>query len=131
METSLTHLQQSFAAWQSSTKKRHVSAALREQAVKCLEHHTYQEVSEVIGRCTKTLKLWQTSLRCEEVADSPPAFVAMNLESAQKTDKAEQASFTLQINLSNGILINVKPESMAASVGFIVALNRESNACSI
>ena len=133
METILIRLQQSFAAWYSSSSKKRSNANLREQAVKCLSHYTHREVSEAIGMSVTTLRSWQKSLGCDQGSiDSPSGFVAISLDQAQDTDETSQAPITLQINLPSGILIKVESTSIASSIAFIVALNMESSKpCSI
>ncbi|HEY4831828.1 MAG TPA: helix-turn-helix domain-containing protein [Waddliaceae bacterium] len=133
METILTHLQQSFATWQaSSSKKRQSNASLRAQAVKCLDHYSYREVSAAIGMSVNSLRSWQKSLHHDqEIIDNPPAFVAMSLDHAQNMDKANQAPLSLQVNLPSGITIQVNSPDIKSSVAFIVALNKESQPCSI
>lgn len=134
METILTQLQQSFAIWHasSSSKKRHSNASLRTQAVKCLDHYSYREISAAIGMSVNSLRSWQKSLhRNQEVIDNPLAFVAMNLDHAQDIDTVSQAPLSLQISLHSGITIQVNSTSMKSSVALIVALNKESRPCSI
>src|SRR5579871_2067765 len=103
METILTHLKQSFAAWHasSSTRKRSSNATLREQAVQCLSHYTYGEVSEAIGMSTNTVRSWKKSL-CDDKGsiNSPAEFIALNLHSPQPADEMSQAPLMLQISLA-------------------------------
>jgi hypothetical protein len=54
MEIILTRLQQSFTVWQGSSKKKHTNAGLRAQAVKCLNYHSYREVSAAISMSVNT-----------------------------------------------------------------------------
>jgi hypothetical protein len=132
METILTRLQQSFSAWRSSSSKKRCDANLREQAVKCLDHYSYSEVSKSIGMSINTLRSWQKSLNSHhDIGDSRPAFIAMRLDSAQNIDAQNQAQLFLKINLPRGITINVESTSIASSAAFIVALNKECEACSI
>ena len=133
METLLTHLQQSFAAWRaSSSLKRHSNASLRRQAVKCLDHHSYREVSTAIGMSVNTLRSWQKSLQDNQGSvNNPLAFVEMSLDHAQDRDFASQAPLSLQISLPSGITIQVNSNSIKSSAALIVALNKESIACSI
>jgi hypothetical protein len=130
METILTHLQQSFTAWQGSSKKRHTNADLRAQAVKCLDHHSYRDVSAALGMSVNTLRSWQKSLhRNQGVIDNPHAFVAMSINT-QDMDTASQSPFSLQVSLPSGITIQISA-SMKSSVALIVALNKESQPCFI
>src|SRR3990167_1287220 len=136
METILTRLQQSFAAWQasspSSSTKRYSNAALREEAVQCLEHYSLGEVSKAIGMSVSTLRSWQKSLHCRDQAatDNSPAFVAMNFDPAKDTDETDQA-LSLKISLTGGIVIQVESKSPQLSAAFIIALYKESSPCSI
>lgn len=132
METPLTHLQQSFAAWKaSSLSKRYSNTALREQAVQCLSHYTHREVSAAISVPVTTLRLWQKSLACHQEKNTTPSeFVALNLDEREGTDETNQESLSLQISLPGGILLKVT-STVASSVAFIVALNKESRSCSI
>jgi len=133
METILTRLQQLFAVRQAaSSKKRHSNTALREEAVKCLEHYTHGEVSKAIGMSVATLRSWQKSLRGREqtAIDNPPAFVAVNLRPQKDMDEASHALF-LRISLPGGIVIQVDSNSPRSSAALIMALNEESNPCSI
>lgn len=134
METILTRLQQSFTDWRSSSSKKcHSNASLREQAVKCLEHYTQGEVSKATGVSVNTLRLWKKSFhRNQEAIDRPSEFIAINLDHKQHTDDTKhEVPLVLQISLPGGILIKVESTSMASSVAFIVALNKESHSCSI
>ena len=133
METLLTHLQQSFAAWQaSSSTKRHSNASLRSQAIKCLEHYSHREVSAAIGMSVNTLRSWQQSLHTDlEATANPHAFVAMNLDHAQDIEAENQAPLSLQVILPSGITIQVTSASIKLSVALISALNKESQPCSI
>jgi len=120
METNLTHLQQSFAAWQaSSSTKRQSNASLRAQAVKCLDHYSHQEVSAAIGMTVTTLRSWQKSLHHDqEIIANPPGFVAMSLDHAH-VDTVSQAPLSLQINLPSGITIFVHSANIKSSVSNI------------
>ena len=133
METTLTNLQQSFAAWQASaSKKRQSNANLRLQAVKCLDHYSHREVSAAIGMSVNSLRSWQKSLeRDQEVINKPLSFVAMNLDHVKDIDTENQTQLSLQINLPSGITIQVNSSSIKSSVALIVALNKESHSCSI
>ncbi len=132
MEPILIRLQQSFAAWHSPLKKRYSNASLRKQAVQCLSHYTHLEVSKATGISVNTLRVWQKSLHCDQGAiDSPSEFVAISLNPAQDGEETRQTLLILQISLPSGILIKVESTSIASSVAFIVALNKEPNSCSI
>lgn len=133
METILTQLQQSFAAWQaSSSTKRQSNASLRTQAVKCLDHYSYREVSEVIGVSVNSLRSWKKSLNSDqEIIAGSPAFVPMKLDHIQGMDTMEHAPFSLQVSLPGDITIKVNSTSIKSSVAFIIALNKESRPCSI
>jgi|SRR6185437_3564130 len=132
METILTRLQQSFAAWQaSSSTKRQINSSLKAQAVKCLDHYSYREVSTAIGMTVTTLRSWKKLSHYQEIISNPPAFVSMNLNHAQDIDTVNQASHSLQISLPSGITIQVNSTNIKSSASFIVALNKESQSCSI
>jgi hypothetical protein len=133
METILTQLKQSFADWQaSSSRKRQSNASLRTQAVKCLDHYTYREISTAIGVSNNTLRAWQKSFDSDQkIIENSSAFVAMNLDHTQGVDTEHQEPFSLQVSLPDGITIQVNSNSMKSSVAFIIALNKESRSCSI
>ena len=133
METLLTHLQQSFEAWQaSSSTKRQSNASLRLQAVKCLEQYSYREVSAAIGMSVHTLRSWQKSLHNDqEITTTPRAFIAMNLDHVPNIETVNQAPLSLQVILPSGITIQVTSASIKSSVALIIALNKESQPCSI
>lgn len=131
METILTRLQQSFAAWNSSSK-RHSNASLREQAVNCLSHYSLREVSKAIGISSNSLRSWKKSILCNQgTLDPSPEFVAISLDSAQDSNTTKHDPLILQINLASGILIKVESTNIASSVDLIVALNKGSQSCSI
>ena len=135
METILTRLQESFAAWQAlspSSIKRHSNAALRKEAIKCLEHYSYREVSKAIGMSVETLRSWQKSLRYRDQAmtDDSSGFIAMNLYPAKDTDETSHA-LSLKISLPGGLVIQVESKNPQSSAAFIIALNKESSRCSI
>jgi hypothetical protein len=133
METILTQLQQSFTAWQgSSSRKRQSNATLRTQAVKSLDHYSHREVSTAIGVSINTLRSWQKSFpHDQEIIKHSPGFIAMSLDQAQDIDRVGQMPLSLQISLPNGIMIQVTSTNIKSSVSLIVALNKESQPCSI
>ena len=57
MENLLHQTKEAFAAWRTNGR-RHYSPQLREQAVNCLMHFNYQQVSEAIGVSASTLYNW-------------------------------------------------------------------------
>jgi transposase-like protein len=133
METILTRLQQSFFAWRSSSsKKRYSNPSLREQAVQCLSHYTYREVSEAIGLSVNTLRSWKKSLCSDQGSiDSASGFVAIDLRAWDIDERRAESLFTLQISLSNGILIKVESTSITSSAAFVAALKKEERPCFI
>lgn len=135
METILTRLQQSFSAWRASPSpynKRYSNPTLREGAIKCLEHHSYREVSEAIGVSICSLRSWKKSLRChdQEAIDNSTSFVAMNFDPAKDPDETGQP-LSLKISLPGGLIIQVESKSPQSSAALIIALNKESHTCSI
>ena len=132
METILTQLQHSFAEWRASSKNRHANANLRAQAIKCLDHYSYQEVSAAIGMSVNSIRSWKKSCyREQEMIDHDPGFVAMSLDINGDIEMTNQAPLSLQIHLLSGTTIQVSPASIEASVMLIVALDKESRPCSI
>lgn len=134
MEAILKRLQQSFAIWHStSSKKRYSNADLREEAVKCLSHYTFREVSIAAGVSVNTLRTWKKSITRNDqgTVNASPEFIAINLGPTQNIDQSRQETLVLQVTLVNGILIKIDSTSIASSVSFISALNKEANACSI
>ena len=134
MTTHLTELQQSFAAWHmASPKKRYTNTSLREQAIKCLSHHTYREVSTAIGMAINTIRSWQKSLCAEPktIEGNPSTFIPINFNLAQNTSEIKEGPLILQINLPNGMSIKVDSTDTASIVAFIVALNKGIKPCSI
>jgi len=133
MEPNLIHLQELFASWNGSSKKRHSNPSLRAQAVKCLDHYSQREVSAACGVSTNTLRSWKESLLSNSAATTsiPLAFAPINLGNIQDTGIKSEEPLSLQIHLSSGIAIHVNSEDIKALVGFVVTLNKESSACSI
>lgn len=132
METSLIHLQESFAAWQaSSLTKRHSNASLRTQAVKCLDHYSHKEICAAIGISVNSLRSWQKSFKHDQEIINNPSFITMNLDQIKDIDTVSPTQLSLQVSLRSGITIQVNLSSIKSVVALIVELNKEFYPCSI
>ena len=132
MELILTQLQQAFACHSIGRGRRYSNVNLREQAVKCLDHFTHQEISEAIGVKVNTLRAWQKTLShtCAGIV-SEPTFLPMELGSGKNPREVNQAPLALQLILSNGITVKVESVDLISAAAFIAILSQEKNQCSI
>ena len=132
MKTILIQTQQAFASWRSQGHRRYSDPSLKEQAVKCLEHYTHRQVSEMIGVTTNTLRVWQTTVNNQSTLYvREPAFVPVTLPDIQDELKASKISPGLRLTLPNGVMVTIEQQDLKLSVAFISALSQEFNKCSI
>lgn len=133
MNKILAETQQRFAVWQAQGNHRYNDRSLKEQAVQCLEYHTYKQVSEAIGVTIKTLKSWQTTpiKTIQETTSCEPDFIPLVLSRVQKESQAGSSFSSLQLILPSGITIKLKQQDISTFVDFICHLNKALQQCSI